>query len=220
MPVAPPSAGGPLDILHPRIAGYLRRLAAARDPVLLTMERIAWRRSFPIVGPEVGALLCQLALVSGARRILEMGSGFGYSASWFARGLARGGQIICIDSSPENAQEAASYFRRQGVQRRIRFLVGDALKLVDRLPGAFDIILNDVEKEDYPRVFRKVLPRLRRGGILVTDNMLWDGRVVQENESPSTRGVRRYTRMLYGCKDLLTTMLPIRDGVTISVKLR
>jgi len=209
-----------LEILHPKIAEHLRRLAATRDPILLRMERIAWRRSFPIIGPEVGALLWQLALVSKARRILELGSGFGYSASWFARGLARGGQIICIDTSRENAKEAAFYFRRQGIQRRVRFLVGDALELIERLPARFDIILNDVDKEDYPRAFRKILPRLRRGGILVTDNMLWDGRVVHNDGSPSTRGVVRYTKMLYGSRNLLTTLLPIGDGVAISIKLR
>jgi predicted O-methyltransferase YrrM len=208
-----------LEILHPRIADHLRHLAATRDPILLRMERIAWRRSFPIIGPEVGALLWQLAVVSGARRILELGSGFGYSASWFARGLAKGGQIVCIDSSRENAEEAAFYFRRQGIERQIRFLVGDALNVINRLPGHFDIILNDVNKEDYPRALRKILPRLRRGGILVTDNMLWDGRVVQVGRSASTRGVLRYTKMLYGSKDLLTAMLPLRDGVAVSVKL-
>ena len=209
-----------MDILHPRIAEHLQRLAATRDPVLLKMERIAWRRSFPIIGPEVGALLCQLALISGARRILELGSGFGYSASWFARGLAKGGRITCIDTSEENAEEAAFYFARQGIQRRIRYLVGNALDLIDRLPGPYDIILNDVDKEDYPRILRKIVPRLRRGGILVTDNMLWNGRVVQGDKSASTRGVLQYTKMLYASKELLTTMLPIRDGVTISVKLR
>ena len=209
-----------MEILHPKIAEHLRRLAATRDPILLRMERIAWRRSFPIIGPEVGALLWQLAMISKARRILELGSGFGYSASWFARGLARGGQIICTDTSQENADEATFYFRHQRIQRRIRFLVGDALDLIDRLPGTFDIILNDVDKEDYPRAFRKILPRLRRGGILVTDNMLWDGRVVQEDRSPSTRGVLRYTKMVYGSKELLTTLLPLRDGVAVSVKLR
>jgi predicted O-methyltransferase YrrM len=206
--------------MHPRIAGYLQRLAAARDPVLRAMERIARRRGFPIVGPEVGALLCQLAVISRARRILELGSGFGYSASWLARGLARGGRLICTDTSEENAREAAGFFRRQGLQGRIRYLVGEALELLDRLPGPFDMILNDVDKEEYPRALPKILPRLRRGGILVTDNMLWEGRVVEGDMSPSTQGVRRYTRMLYGSRDLLTSMLPIRDGVTISVKLR
>ncbi len=209
-----------MNILHPKIAEHLQRLAATRDPMLLKMERIAWRRSFPIIGPDVGALLCQLARISRARSILELGSGFGYSASWFARGLARGGRITCIDTSEEHAEEAAFYFARQGIQRRIRYLVGNALDLIDRLPGRYDIILNDVDKEDYPRIFRKILPRLRRGGILVTDNMLWNGRVVQGDKSASTRGVLRYTKMLYASKDLLTTMLPIRDGVAISVKIR
>jgi predicted O-methyltransferase YrrM len=184
------------------------------------MDRIAWRRGFPIIGPEVGALLWQLAMISKARRILELGSGFGYSASWLARGLARGGQIICTDTSQDNADEATIYFRRQRIQPRIRFLVGDALGLIDRLPGTFDLILNDVDKEDYPRAFRNIVPRLRRGGILVSDNMLWDGRVVQEERSPSTRGILRYTGMLYGSNELLTTLLPLGDGLAVSVKLR
>jgi predicted O-methyltransferase YrrM len=209
-----------MQILHPKIAEHLRRLAATRDPILLRMERIAWRRGFPIIGPEVGALLWQLAMISKARRILELGSGFGYSASWLARGLARGGQIICTDTSQDNADEATIYFRRQRIQPRIRFLVGDALGLIDRLPGTFDLILNDVDKEDYPRAFRNIVPRLRRGGILVSDNMLWDGRVVQEERSPSTRGILRYTGMLYGSNELLTTLLPLGDGLAVSVKLR
>ena len=209
-----------MHITHPKIGTYLERLAATRDPVLREMETIARRRGFPIIGPHVGALLCQLAMISGARRILEMGSGYGYSASWFARGLARGGRIICSDGSEENAQAARSFFRRQGIAGRIQYIVGDALEILGGLRGTFDIILNDVDKEDYPRVLPKVLPRLRRGGILVTDNMLWNGWVVQGDRSASTRGVARLTRMLYASEDLLTTLLPIRDGLTISVKIR
>lgn len=209
-----------MHINHPKIEAYLERLAATRDPVLREMEAIARRRGFPILGPQVGALLCQLAMVSRARRILEMGSGYGYSASWFARGLARGGRIVCCDASAENAQAARSFFQRQGIAGRIQYLVGDALEILGRLRGTFDIILNDVDKEDYPRVLPKVLPRLRRGGILVTDNMLWNGWVVQGDRSGSTRGVARLTRMLYASEDLLTTLLPIRDGLTISVKIR
>ena len=209
-----------MHINHPKIGAYLERLAATRDPVLREMEAIARRRGFPIIGPHVGALLCQLAMISGARRILEMGSGYGYSASWFARGLARGGRIICSDGSEENAQAARYFFRRQGIAGRIQYIVGDALEILGGLRGTFDIILNDVDKEDYPRVLPKVLPRLRRGGILVTDNMLWNGWVVQGDRSASTRGVARLTRMLYASEDLLTTLLPIRDGLTISVKIR
>ncbi len=209
-----------MHILHPRIAAYLDRLASTRDPVLREMEQVARRRGFPIIGPQAGALLCQLALISGARRILELGSGYGYSASWFARGLAPGGRIICIDGDAENARAARHFFQRQGIQRRIRYIVGDALEVVGRLRGPFDIVLNDVDKEEYPQVLPKVLPRLRRGGILVTDNMLWNGWVVQGDRSESTRGVLGLTRMLYGSKALLTTLLPIRDGLTISVKLR
>ena len=208
-----------MDILNPRIAAYLERLAATRDPVLRQMERLARRRDFPIVGPEVGALLCQLVLITGARRVLELGSGYGYSASWLARGLARGGRIICTDASRENAQAARFFFLRQGIAGRIRFLVGNALDLLGRLPGPFDLVFNDADKEEYPRILPGILRRLRPGGILVTDNMFWDGRVVRGDRSESTRGIVRYTQKLYASKSLLNTMLPIRDGVTISVKL-
>jgi predicted O-methyltransferase YrrM len=209
-----------MHILNPRIEAYLERLAGTRDPVLREMEAIARRRGFPIIGPQVGALLCQLALISGARRILELGSGYGYSASWFARGLARGGRITCVDGDRENAQAARYFFQRQRIAGRIRYIVGDGLEVARRLRGTFDIVLNDVDKEDYPRVLPVVLPRLRRGGILVTDNMLWNGRVVRGDRSESARGVRGLTRLLYTSDRFLTTLLPIRDGVTISVKLR
>ena len=124
-----------------------------------------------------------------------------------------------MDASAENVQAARFFLLRQGLAGRVRLLVGDAVRVLDRLPGPFDLVFNDVDKEQYPRILPKILRRLRAGGILVTDNMLWEGRVVRGDRSASTRGVIRYTEMLYASKGLLTTMLPIRDGVTITVKL-
>ena len=210
-----------LEGLNPELEAYLLSWVPPRDPVLQVMEEMAAERDFPIIGPLVGPFLTQFARLTRAKRILELGSGFGYSAAWFARGLAPGGQIICTDKSRHNAQLARKFFAKAGIADRIRFEVGDALVILDRLPGRFDIILNDVDKADYPLVLAKAVPRLRQGGLLVTDNVLWQGQVLT---ATSRRGpahaVREYTRLAYADPRLLTTILPIRDGVAVSLKIR
>lgn len=207
--------------LNPEIEDYLLSWVPAREPVLQVMEEMAAKRDFPIIGPLVGPFLTQFARLTRAKRILELGSGFGYSAAWFARGLAPGGQIICTDKSRRNAQLARKFFAKAGIADRIRFEVGDALVILDRLPGRFDIILNDVDKADYSLVLAKAVPRLRQGGLLVTDNVLWQGQVLTATARRGpAHAVRDYTRLAYADPRLLTTILPIRDGVAVSLKLR
>ncbi|HEV8662242.1 MAG TPA: O-methyltransferase [Candidatus Methylomirabilis sp.] len=171
------------------------------------------------MGPLVGRLLELCAQLVRARRILEVGSGFGYSALWLARGMERDGTLLCVDGSAENAAIAAEVFRRAEIADRVRFEVGDALALLDRTPGPFDLIFNDIDKEQYPPAFPKLLPRLRPGGLLITDNLLWSGRVAtEEPPAPSTRAVQEYTRLLYASPELLTVILPLRDGVGLSLR--
>jgi caffeoyl-CoA O-methyltransferase len=205
--------------LNPEVEAYLLSWVPPRDRVLQVMEEMAAERDFPIIGPLVGPCLTQFARLTRARRIVELGSGFGYSAVWLARGLAPGGEIICTDKSRRNAQLARRFFAAAGLAGRIRFEVGDALVILDRLPGRFDIILNDVDKADYPLVLDKAVPRLRKGGLLITDNVLWQGQVLA---AASRRGpahaVREYTRLAYADPRLLTTILPIRDGVAVSLR--
>jgi len=207
-----------LEIVHPAIEEYLKGLAPDPDPVLKEMEVLAESRSFPIVGPLVGRLLTLLALAVGARRILELGSGYGYSAYWFARGLPPDGEIVCTEYSEENARRARQFFARGGIRQRITFEVGEALELVERHPGPFDLIFMDIDKESYPEAFPKLLPRLRAGGLLITDNMLWSGAVVRPAADAATRGIQAYTRLLYGSQELSTVILPLRDGVSVSLK--
>lgn len=209
-----------LDIVHRDVEAYLTRVAAHGDPILEEMERLADERDFPIIGPLVGRLLCQWALALGAKRVLELGSGYGYSAYWFARGLGPGGQVICTERSADNVAKARDFFRRAGLLDRARFETGDALEILDRLPGDFDIILNDVDKVLYPTVFRKALPRIRKGGLLISDNIIWGGTVVHEAKDDATRAIQEYTRLVYGSPDLSTTIIPLRDGVAVSLKLR
>ncbi len=206
-------------IANPDIERYILSLDMEEDEVLRDMERLALMRHFPIVGPLVGRLLCQLALLTKANSILEMGSGYGYSAYWFAKGLKDGGKVVLTETSSQNLELARGFFRRGKMEDRARFELGDAISMIDRLPGEFDIIFVDVEKERYPDVYHKALPRLKPGGLLITDNILWGGSVLMDDESPSTRGIKEYTRLLYSSPNLMTTIIPIRDGVSISLKL-
>jgi predicted O-methyltransferase YrrM len=186
--------------------------------VLIEMERQAAVRDFPIVGPLVGRTLCLLARSIGARRILELGSGFGYSAYWFARALPEDGELILTEASAKNSAQAREFFQQGGVRCRLRFEVGDALEIIDRLPGEFDIIFNDVDKEQYPAAFYKAIPRVRVGGYFLSDNMLWGGRVVEDTTDATTRGILELTRLLFQAPNLYTVILPIRDGVSLSLK--
>lgn len=207
-----------MNILDPSIVRYLHSLTPPRDSTLQEMERIAAEKRFPIIGPLVGRLLFQLALLTRAQRIFELGSGYGYSAIWFARGLQPGGQIICTDGSGANAALAARFFKQARIEGLVDYRTGDALSLLAEEPGSFDIILNDVDKHEYPEVFRQAVPRLRKGGVLVTDNTLWLGRVVGDDTSASTAGVRAFNRLAFQSEEVLTTMIPLRDGVALSIK--
>jgi predicted O-methyltransferase YrrM len=181
------------------------------------MEVLAAERSFPIVGPQVGRLLELLGRAISARRVLEMGSGFGYSAYWFARAVGSAGEVVLTESSPESADEARAFLDRGGFAERTRVLVGDALELVAELEGPFDIVFNDIDKEEYPLVLDHVRGLLRDGGLFISDNMLWFGTVLEDRpEQASTRGVQELTRQLHAADDFQTVLLPLRDGVTVS----
>ncbi len=222
-----------LDVLHPSINEYLLEVIPERDEVLTEMEAHARENRFPIVGPLVGRVLHQLVLLTNPTRIFEMGSGFGYSAYWMAKALRQPeAGIICTDGSQENADRAAGYLARGGVADRIDYRVGNALEIIDETEGEFDIIYNDIDKDGYPEAFRKAIPRLRSGGLFITDNMLWLGRVVtydtdadmQELDEEeqwvhnTTVGVKELTRLLYNSPDVFTTIIPLRDGVSVAIK--
>jgi predicted O-methyltransferase YrrM len=207
-------------MLRPDIEAYLHRFIPDRDTILAEMERLAKTRHFPIVGPVVGRLLAQLARLIGAERVLEMGAGFGYSAYWVARVLPPDGRLLAIERSAENARLAREWLGRTGFDDKVEFIVGDALEVVAGLPGPFDLIFVDVDKEQYPASFSLTVPRLRPGGLLITDNILWSGRVLAPDPAEaSTRGVQEYTRLIYENSRLYTTILPVRDGLAISLKL-
>jgi caffeoyl-CoA O-methyltransferase len=206
------TTAGPVD-------DYLYSMLPKRDAVLAEMEEYAGKHNVPIVGPAVARVLQQLALMIGAKTVFELGSAIGYSTVWWARSVGEKGRVIYTDGDPKNADRARGYFDRAGVSNRVTLHTGDALEVLSEQKEQFDIIFNDVDKEDYPRVLRLVGPRLRKGGLFVTDNVLWSGRVAEKNpKTAQTKAILEFNRQLYDSQDFFTTILPIRDGLAVALK--
>src|SRR5947209_8339764 len=209
-----------MNITDPEVEKYFYGLLPKRDAVLQEMEEQASKRSIPIVGPAVASVLYQYARLINARKVFELGSAIGYSTLWWARAVGEGGEVFYTDGDQKKADEASGYFRRAGLEGRIKIGVGDALELLSEQKQEFDIIFNDVDKEDYPRVLHLVKARLRRGGLFITDNVLWSGKVTEKDpQEESTRGLQEFNRKLYAMQDFFTTILPLRDGVAVSMRL-
>ena len=177
-----------MDIVDPRIETYTASLHARYDePVLLEMEAEARELGFPIVGRNVGVTLWTLAASIGARRVFELGSGFGYSAYWFARATGAEGEIHLTDGDAANERKAADYLGRASVWDRVTYHVGDALTSFAAVDGDFDIVYDDIDKHGYPDAWRAARDRVRVGGLYICDNTLWYGRVPPDGETPDER---------------------------------
>jgi predicted O-methyltransferase YrrM len=209
------------NILEPKIEKYIHTLLPPRDPVTREMERYAGRHDVPIIGPACGRLLYQLARTIQARRVFELGSAIGYSTLWLAKAVGPKGMVYYTDSNPANAQRALAYLRRAGVHSRVTILVGDALELFESTQGQYDLIFNDVNKTGYPAVFRRALSRLRVGGLFITDNVLWSGRVARPTArgDVETRAIKTFNQLICRSPKLFTTIVPLRDGMAVCEKL-
>ncbi|HEY6763404.1 MAG TPA: O-methyltransferase [Candidatus Sulfotelmatobacter sp.] len=198
---------------------YLYSMLPKREAVLLEMEDYAAEHQIPIVGPAVARVLRQLAMLINAKTVFELGSAIGYSTIWWAQAVGDKGRVIYTDGDSKNVERARGYFNRAGVSNQITLHTGDALEFLSEQKQEFDVIFNDVDKEDYPRVLRLVAPRLRKGGLFITDNVLWSGRVAEDHPSdPRTKAIVEFNRLLYKSEDFYTTILPIRDGLAVAVK--
>lgn len=212
------------EIFIDGIDEYVHSLLPARDEVLTDIEEQARQRQIPIVGPAVGRLFYQLVQMTQAESVFEMGSAVGYSTIWWARAVGEGGRVIYTDGDRKNADEARGYFQRAGVADRIDVRTGDALELLSEEKGQFDIIFCDIDKDDYPRALRLATPRVRKGGLFVADNTLWHGRVIaqpgsKEAEMETTKAILEFNKALYASSEFFTTLLPLRDGVAVGMKL-
>jgi predicted O-methyltransferase YrrM len=206
------TTAGPVD-------DYLYAMLPKRNEVLEEMEEYASKHNVPIVGPAVARVLQQLALMINAKTVFELGSAIGYSTIWWAQAVGEKGRVIYTDGDPKNAERARAYFKRAGVADRIKLHTGDALEFLSEQKEEFDIIFNDVDKEDYPRVLRLVSSRLRKGGLFIADNVLWSGRVAEKNPKESrTKAILDFNRQLYESTEFYVTILPIRDGLAVALK--
>jgi len=201
------------------IETYLKKLYDDNDPVRREMEALAQERKFPIIGLLAGQHLYQLAQIIGARRVFELGSGYGYSALHFARAVGPEGVVHCTELSNENIKLAEKFLTRAGVWERVRYHQEEARTVLARVGGTWDIIYNDIDKEGYPETIDLAYNHLRPGGLFITDNLLWNGRVFdEENSEASTQGILEFTNRLFAHSGFITTIYPVRDGVAVALR--
>ncbi len=207
--------------IEPRVAAYIDGLASRGGDVLAAVEEVGLRDGWPIVGAAEGSFLHILAKAIGARRILELGTAIGYSGTWFGRALPPEGQLITVEVNPETAKTAEENLAKTGVKDRVTVLVGPAQDVLPDIEGPFDLIFVDINKDGYPQVLDPCIRKLRVGGLLVTDNVLWGGDVANpKDRSKDTAAIRTYNERLAKDPRMLASILPLRDGVSVAVKLR
>jgi caffeoyl-CoA O-methyltransferase len=210
------------DILAPELAQYIDGLVPERPPELRAMEEWAREHDFPIIGPACGHLCYQVARMAGAQRIFELGSGYGYSTAFFARAVAEngGGTVHHVVWDEELSTRARRHLTALGHVGVVRYHVGEAVSTLRQAEGPFDLIFNDIEKKDYPAALPVIEDKLRSGGVLIVDNMLWSGRVLDAaDQTPNTQGVRALTRALTTSSRWISSIVPIRDGLLIARRL-
>lgn len=207
-----------ITITDPKINDYLMSLSREDDRHILEMERIARENGFPIVERLVGRLLFMLTKLKDPRLIVELGSGFGYSAYWFARALNKG-RVVLTDYSAENMEYAKNLLRETGLIRKAEFRVGNALEIAGEYKD-IDILFIDIDKHQYLDAVRALIPNLNRNALIIADNTLWYGRVTEKTRDKETLGIKRFNKYLFEHREFMTVIVPLRDGVLIAYKYR
>lgn len=210
-----------IDPVPAQVREYLDVLVPARPEEMVRMEHYAHEVHFPIVGPASGNLCYMVTRMIGARRVFELGSGYGYSTAWFARGVQEngGGEVHHVVWDEELSRRARTHLSALGFDDIIRYRVSEAVEALRQTEGPFDIIFNDIDKHAYPESLPVIAEKLRPGGVLIIDNMLWHGAIFDESDqSPSTTGVREFTRLITTDPGWIATLVPIRDGLIVAYK--
>jgi len=208
-----------VSITYDYIDDYLLRIAAPRDPLLEKMEEYADSNAVPIIGPLVGRLLYNLAKTSQSKKILEIGTAIGYSGIWLARAVAPlKGNVTTIDMDPERVKIAKKNISEAGLERVVKVVEGNALKVLPTLKEEFDMIFLDSDKDVYPDAFKMSVPMLRKGGLFIADNALWGGDVAKGGKSKDTQSMIKFNRLVTESSGMSTVIVPLRDGVLVSLK--
>jgi predicted O-methyltransferase YrrM len=211
----------PIEPIPAAIQQYLDGLVPPRPAELQAMEAYAAEIKFPIIGPASGQLCYLVARLIGARRVFELGSGYGYSTAWFARAVREngGGEVFHVVWDEDLSSRARRHLATLGYDDLVRYHVGEAVAALGETPGPFDLIFNDIDKAGYPASLPVIAEKLRPGGVLLIDNMLWSGRVLDaDDHSPDTEGVREFTRRITTDPAWIVSVVPIRDGVMVAYK--
>ncbi len=208
------------SIVAPEVADYIDSLANRGGAELAKVEDQGDREGWPIVGAAEGSFLHVLVKSIGAKRVLELGTAIGYSGAWFARALPEDGELITVEENPDTAKIAQVNLEEIGVASKVTILVGSARDILEDLQGPFDLIFVDINKDGYPEVLEPCIQRLQVGGLLVTDNVLWRGDVARKSRSRETRAIREYNERLAKDARMMASILPLRDGVSVALKVR
>ncbi len=209
------------ELLPDHLSTYLDELVPSRPSEMVSMEAYAEKTKFNIIGPASGHICYQIARMIGARRIFEMGSGYGYSTAWFAKAVKEngGGQVYHVVWDDKLSQMARQHLGQLGYGEIMTFRVSEAVKALRETAGPFDLIFNDIDKNGYPESLPVIASKLRPGGVLIVDNLLWHGRIFDPaDRSPDTEGVRKFTQMMTTDPAWITNILPVRDGVLVALK--
>jgi len=210
-----------MPIEYDKTEEYLASLVPPREPEVQKMEQIAEKNDFPIIGPVCGYLCYQLARMIGAKSVFELGSGYGYSTAWFARAVKEngGGVVHHTVWDDDLSKRAVRHLSALGSDDVVKFHNAEAVRTLRETDGPFDIIFNDIDKEGYPDSLPIIKEKLRSGGILIIDNMLWSGLVWDEDsKDQSTEAIRRFTRDITTDPDWIVSLIPIRDGMIVACK--
>jgi len=200
---------------------YITSLVPPREPELKKMEDIAEKNDFPIIGPACGYYCYQLARMIKAKSVFELGSGYGYSTAWFAKAVKEnGGGVVYHTVWDENlSKQAKEHLSALGLADLVQFHNAEAVATLRQTQGPFDIIFNDIDKEGYPDSLPVIKEKLRHGGILIIDNMIWSGRVYDSNNhDKNTEAIRRFTRDITSDLDWIVSLIPARDGMIVAYK--
>ncbi len=210
-----------MDLIAPEAGRYLDDLVPPRPAELARMEEHARRIGFPIVGPASGQLCYQITRMTGARSVFEMGSGFGYSTAWFARAVQEngGGTVHHVVWDADLSARARRHLSALGYDDIVRYHVGEAVAALSEAEGPYDVIFNDIDKRLYPDSLPVIERKLRPGGVLIIDNMLWSGRIFDDaDRSADTEGVRRFTGLITADRGWTVSLVPIRDGLIVAYR--
>jgi caffeoyl-CoA O-methyltransferase len=212
---------------YEKIQDYLTGLVPERPDEMQIMERYAQEHQFPIIGPVVGYYCYQVARMTGARSVFEMGSGYGYSTAWFAKAVKEtceeqpgtAGVVHHVVWDQTLSDKARIHLRNLDLDKSVQFHVAEAVQALRSTNQQFDLIFCDIDKDDYPAALDVINEKTHSGSVLVIDNMLWHGHIFNPGDhTANTAGVREFTRKIKESPDWIVSLAPLRDGVIVAYK--